>query len=116
MAKPLPGLAPVAVQQGRYVGKILCKRLPKKDRPPFRYFDKGTLATIGKAKAIGLFGRFQMSGLTARLAWCFIHILYLVGFRNRLVVLTQWLFSYFASQRSARLISRSLDEEFVHPK
>ncbi len=107
--KPLPGLAPVAVQQGRYVAHILRKRLPKSQRPPFRYFDKGTMATIGKTKAIGTFGKMQFSGLFAWLGWCFVHILYLVGFRNRLVVITQWLFSYFSSQRGARLIYRSTE-------
>jgi len=112
--KPLPGLAPVAVQQGRYVAQILRKRLPKKERPPFVYFDKGTMATIGKTKAIGTFGKIQFSGFIAWLGWCFIHILYLIGFRNRLVVLMQWLFSYFSSQRGARLINRPIDEELPH--
>lgn len=109
--KPLPALAPVAVQQGRYLAKILRRRLPKKERPPFVYFDKGTMATIGKTKAIGMFGKFQFSGFIAWLAWCFVHVLYLIGFRNRTVVLTQWLFSYFSSQRGARLINRSIDED-----
>lgn len=109
--KPLPGLASVAIQQGRYVAHILRKQLPKKERPPFRYFDKGTMATIGKTKAIGMFGKIQFSGFLAWLAWCFVHILYLIGFRNRLIVITQWLFSYFSSQRGARLINRSIEEE-----
>lgn len=109
--KPLPGLAPVAVQQGRYVAQILRKRLAKSDRPPFIYFDKGSMATVGKTKAIGMFGKIQFSGFIAWVAWCFIHILYLIGFRNRLVVITQWLFSYFSSQRGARLINRPIDEE-----
>ena len=112
--KPLPGLAPVAVQQGRYAAQIIRKRLPKKERPPFVYFDKGTMATIGKTKAIGTFGKIQFSGFIAWLGWCFVHILYLVGFRNRLVVVMQWLFSYFSSQRGARLINRSIDEEMPH--
>lgn len=112
--KPLPGLAPVAVQQGRYVAQILRKRLPKASRPPFIYFDKGTMATIGKTKAIGTMGKIQFSGLIAWLGWCFVHILYLIGFRNRLVVLMQWLFSYFSSQRGARLINRPIDEEMPH--
>lgn len=112
--KPLPALAPPAVQQGRYVAQILRQRLPKNERPPFAYFDKGTMATIGKTKAIGMLGKLQFSGFIAWLAWCFIHILYLIGFRNRLVVLTQWLISYFSSQRGARLINRSIDEEFPH--
>ncbi|HEY4255501.1 MAG TPA: NAD(P)/FAD-dependent oxidoreductase [Chlamydiales bacterium] len=109
--KPLPALAPVAVQQGRYVGQILRKRLPKEERPPFNYLDKGTMATIGKTKAIGMFGKIQFSGFIAWLAWCFVHILYLIGFRNRLSVLIRWLFSYFSSQRGARLINRSIEGE-----
>lgn len=112
--KPLPGLAPVAVQQGKYVAMILRKNLPKSQRPPFKYLDKGTMATIGKTKAIGMFGKIPFSGFIAWLAWCFIHILYLVGFRNRMVVITQWLFSYFSSQRGARLISSPIDEEMPH--
>ncbi len=111
--KPLPALAPVAVQQGRYVARILRKRIPKNARPPFRYLDKGSMATIGRTKAIGMFGKIQFSGFIAWLAWCFIHIMYLIGFRNRLTVLMQWLFSYFSTQRGARLINRSLDEELA---
>lgn len=109
--KPLPGLAPVAIQQGRYVAEIVRRRLPKTARPPFKYRDKGSMATIGKTKAIGTFGRLQFSGLIAWFGWCFIHIFYLIGFRNRLAVLTQWLFAYFSSQRGARLIYRPIDEE-----
>ena len=114
--KPLPGLAPVAVQQGRYVGHILRKRLPREKRPPFRYFDKGTMATIGKTKAIATFGKMQFSGLIAWFGWCFIHVMYLIGFRNRLTVITQWLFSYFSSQRGARLIYRSTDIQVSRKK
>ncbi len=109
--KPLPGLAPVAVQQGRYIAKIIRKGVPIQERPPFKYFDKGTMATIGKTKAVGMFGKIQFSGFIAWIGWCFVHILYLIGFRNRLTVLTQWLFSYFSNQRGARLINRSIDDE-----
>lgn len=109
--KPLPALAPVAVQQGRYVAHILRRKLTKENRPPFVYFDKGTMATIGKTKAIGTFGKFQFSGFFAWLGWCFVHILYLIGFRNRMMVLVHWLFAYFGSERGARLINRSIDEE-----
>jgi NADH dehydrogenase len=110
---PLPGLAPVAVQQGRYVATILRRAFAKANRPPFRYVDKGTMATVGKTKAIGMFGSIQFSGFIAWLAWCFVHIFFLIGFRNRLIVLMQWLFCYFSPQRGARLINRSLDEELV---
>lgn len=113
--KPLPGLAPVAVQQGRYVAKIIQRRLPKEERPPFRYFDKGTMATIGKTKAVGMFGKTQFSGFLAWLGWCFVHVAYLIGFRNRIIVLTEWLFSYFSARRGARLINRSIEEEFSTP-
>ncbi len=106
-----PALAPVAVQQGRYVADLLIKGLTKTARPRFRYFDKGSMATIGKTKAIGMFGKVQFYGFIAWLAWCFVHILYLIGFRNRLIVITQWLFSYYSSQRGARLINRSIEEE-----
>ncbi len=109
--KVLPALAPVAVQQGRYVAQILRRKLTKEERPPFSYFDKGTMATIGKTKAIGMFGKIQFSGFGAWLAWCFVHILYLIGFRNRFIVLTRWLMSYFSSARGARLINRSIEGE-----
>ena len=114
--KPLPGLAPVAVQQGRYVAHLLRKKFPPQVRPPFAYLDKGTMATIGRTKAIGMFGKIQFSGFIAWLGWCFVHILYLIGFRNRLIVLTQWLFSYFTPLRGARLINRSIDEELSKPR
>lgn len=114
--KSIPGLAPAAVQQGRYVAHIIRKRLPLDKRPPFRYFDKGTMATVGKTKAVGMFGKLQFSGFIAWLGWCFIHIFYLIGFRNRLTVLTQWLFSYFSSQRGARLINRSIEDDLPPPK
>lgn len=111
--KPLPGLASVAIQQGRFVAHMIRRKWAKKDRPPFRYFDKGMMATIGKTKAIGLFGKIQFSGFTAWLAWCFVHIMYLIGYRNRVIVLIHWLASYFTRQRGARLIYRSIDEEMA---
>ena len=111
--KPLPGLAPVAVQQGRYVAHLIRKQAIGKQHPDFRYRDKGSMATVGKAKAVGMFGTMQFSGFIAWLAWSFVHIFYLIGFRNRLIVLTQWIFNYFSPQRGARLINRSLDEELA---
>lgn len=107
----LPALAPVAVQQGRYVANLLHRNIPKEKRSPFRYIDKGTMATIGKTKAVGMFGKVRFSGFIAWLAWCFVHIMYLIGFRNKLIVLTQWLFAYYSGQRGARLINRSIEEE-----
>jgi NADH:ubiquinone reductase (H+-translocating) len=109
--KFFPALAPVAVQQGRYVANLIKRKLAKEQRPPFRYFDKGTMATVGKTKAVGMFGRFKFSGIFAWFGWCFVHIMYLIGFRNKLIVLTQWLFAYFTGKRGARLINRSIEEE-----
>lgn len=110
---PLPALAPVALQQGRYVAKIVKKKIKKEDRRPFKYFDKGSMATIGKSKAIGLFKGIPFKGLLAWLAWSFIHVVYLIGFRNRLSVLAQWIFAYYSSQRGGRLITKSLDDELM---
>lgn len=111
----LPGVAPVAVQQGRYVAKILRKKLPPDKRPPFKYFDKGNLATIGTKKAVGSYKKIQFSGFIAWFAWAFIHIMYLVNFRNRIVVFTQWFFSYFTGQKGARLINRGIDQKPKKP-
>jgi NADH dehydrogenase len=105
MGKPLPGLAPVAMQQGRYVAEAIRRRLAHLPTPSFRYRDKGNLATVGRAFAIVDFGWLRMSGFLAWLAWLGVHIAYLIGFRNRVVVLFQWAWSYFTSQRGARLIT-----------
>jgi NADH dehydrogenase len=114
--KPLPGLAPVAVQQGKYVAYVIRKQLPHEQRPPFRYLDKGTMAIIGKTKTIATFGKLQFHGIIAWLGWCFVHIMYLIGFRNRFTVMIQWFISYFSSQRGARLINRSIEDEMPHKK
>lgn len=108
---PLPGIAPVAIQQGKYVAKIIKKRLIKEKRPPFRYFDKGQMATIGRAKAVAMIGKLKMSGLIAWLAWSFIHIVYLVNFRSRVMVMMEWFFWYLTGHRNVRLIVPSIDEE-----
>ncbi|NNM43664.1 MAG: NAD(P)/FAD-dependent oxidoreductase, partial [Chlamydiae bacterium] len=108
---PLPGIAPTAIQQGKYVGKIIKKEISKEKRKPFSYFDKGSMATIGKGEAIAMIGKIQFSGLLAWLAWCFIHIVYLIGFRNRLSVIIEWLRVYFTGQRGSRLIYGSIDKE-----
>ena len=101
----LPGLAPVAMQQGRYVAHVIQKRLGGESFPPFHYFDKGSLATIGRAAAVGTFGKIRVFGWFAWLAWLFIHLMYLVEFDNRLLVLTQWAWNYFTKNRGARLIT-----------
>jgi NADH dehydrogenase len=107
--KPLPGVAPVAIQQGRHVAQNVARDLAGRPRRPFRYRDKGSLAVIGRAQAIASFGRFRMSGFLAWLAWCFVHILFLIGFRNRALVLFEWAWAYFTDQRGARLITGPVD-------
>lgn len=102
--KVLPGIAPVAIQQGEYVAKVIRKKIPAEKRKPFSYFDKGMMATIGKGRAIAKVGKLKMSGHIAWLAWCFIHVLYLISFSNRLFVLLQWLWLYLFNERRNRLI------------
>jgi NADH dehydrogenase len=109
--KPLPGIAPVAIQQGKFVAKVIRKQLSKEHRKPFKYFDKGSMATIGKAKAIAMVGKMQLSGLLAWLMWCFIHIVYLIGFRSRLSVMIEWIFFYLTGQRGARVIYSSVEDQ-----
>jgi NADH:ubiquinone reductase (H+-translocating) len=106
---PLPGVAPVAMQQGRYVGAAIGALLGGGRVAPFRYVDKGNLATIGRAAAIADFGRLRLSGWTAWVLWLFIHILYLVGFRNRIQVFLHWAFQYLTFNRGARLITGGRD-------
>ena len=128
--KLLPGVAPVALQQGDYVAKIIRREIksgqgaPSKlgvpvlasvarsgevagIRPPFHYWDKGSLATIGRAAAVAEFGKIHISGFIAWLAWLFVHILFLIGFRNRVLVFIQWAWSYVTYERGARLITGS---------
>lgn len=103
--KPLPGVAQVAMQQGRYVSKVITNRESRRSAPPpFRYFDKGTMAVIGRGYAIVDSRALKLSGLFAWLAWAFIHLLYLPAFGNRLRVSTQAMWSYFTRQRSSQLI------------
>ncbi len=103
--KPLPGLCPVAMQQGRHVAEIIARAKAKADREPFAYVDKGTMATIGRSRAIAMTGRMRLRGFLAWLAWLFVHLLFLIGFRNRFVVLFTWAWSYFSYKRGARLIT-----------
>ncbi|HEX4965923.1 MAG TPA: NAD(P)/FAD-dependent oxidoreductase [Thermoanaerobaculia bacterium] len=103
--KVLPGLAPAAIQTGRTAARNVLATLHGKARETFRYFDKGQLATIGKRKAIGKIGRLELTGYLAWLGWLFVHILYLVGFKNRLFVFVQWVWSYLFSKRGSRLIT-----------
>jgi NADH dehydrogenase len=103
----LPGVAPVAIQQGQWVAKAIARDLTHRPRGVFRYRDKGNLATIGRAAAVADFGMLKLSGYFAWLAWLFVHILYLIGFRNRLLVMIQWAWSYMTYERGARLITGS---------
>lgn len=112
--KPLPGIAPTAIQQGHYVAKLIREQIPQDKRKPFSYFDKGSMATIGKCKAVAMVGKLYFSGIMAWLAWCFIHIVYLIGFRNRFTVMMHWIAIFFTGQRGVRLIYRSIDQ--VIPK
>ena len=105
--EPLPGVAPVAIQQGQAAAENARRRLSGAPTVPFRYRDKGSMATIGYAAAVAVIGRFAFSGRLAWLAWLFVHIMSLIGFRNRLSVLFQWAWATFTYQRSARLITGS---------
>src|SRR5262249_9498603 len=98
--KPLPGVAPVAMQQGRYVADLIQRRLAgQPPLPPFRYHDRGSMATIGHAAAVADLGSLRLSGYLAWLAWLFVHIIYLIEFENRMLVLFQWAWNYFTRNR-----------------
>jgi NADH dehydrogenase len=107
--KPVPGVSPAAMQMGKHVAKIIeneCRHGTQSvARAPFEYWDKGTMATIGRSAAVALIGKIKLSGMIAWLAWLFIHLIFLIGFRNRTSVLFQWMYSYFSYKRSARLIT-----------
>jgi NADH dehydrogenase len=120
----VPGVAPAAIQEGQFVAKLVREEIDIRShrsgeapgspcaevvagRPKFHYWDKGSLATIGRAAAIGEFGKIHVSGFIAWLAWLFIHIFFLIGFRNRILVFIQWAWSYFTYERGARLITGS---------
>tara|TARA_Y100000588_G_scaffold252104_1_gene266674 strand:+ start:7172 stop:8452 length:1281 start_codon:yes stop_codon:yes gene_type:complete len=102
--KALPAIAPVAMQQGRHIAKNILNELNSRPRINFRYKDKGQMATIGRKKAIAELGTLRFSGFLAWITWLFIHIFYLSGFKNRIIVLIQWAYSYFSFARGARLI------------
>jgi len=104
--KPLPGVAPVAMQQGRYVARLIQRRLAgRATAAPFRYFNKGNLATVGRNRAVAEFGEFHISGFLAWFTWVFVHLMYLVEFENRLLVFTEWVYNYVTRNRGARLIT-----------
>src|SRR5262249_38077254 len=97
--RPLPGVSPVAMQEGRYVARALLARVQGRTLPPFHYFDKGILAVIGRGAAVADIAGLHLGGLFAWLTWCFVHIFYLIGFRNRFVVMFEWAWAYASYQR-----------------
>jgi NADH dehydrogenase len=101
----VPGVAPAAIQQGKATAHNITRDLQGNPRQDFHYVNKGSLATIGRAAAIAQFGKIHISGFVAWLSWLFVHIFFLIGFRNRLIVLIQWAWSYFTYERGARLIT-----------
>jgi NADH dehydrogenase len=103
--EPVPGVAPAAMQMGALAAKNIRRDLEQRERVPFRYRNKGDLATIGRYRAIANFGRVQLTGSLAWWFWLFLHIMYLAGFRNRVSVLVEWAYSYFTYERGARLIT-----------
>ena len=105
---PVPGVAPAAMQQGRHAAANLLRRIRGEETVPFRYVDKGSLATIGRRSAVAEIGKVRLSGWIAWLAWLGIHVVFLLGFRNRLMVLIQWAWAYVTFQRGARLITGSI--------
>lgn len=103
--KPLPGVSPVAMQQARTVAKSIVHAMHHQPHERFEYFDKGTMATIGRSRAVAQTGSLRLTGFTAWMAWLVVHIFYLIGFRNRIAVLANWAYAYFAYRRGARLIT-----------
>jgi NADH dehydrogenase len=104
---PLPGVAPVAMQQGRYVALAIRKKLRGEAMSPFKYFNKGNLATIGRNRAVADFGFLRVAGFLAWFLWVFVHLMYLVEFQNRLLVFVEWVYDYITRNRGARLITGS---------
>jgi NADH:ubiquinone reductase (H+-translocating) len=112
--KPLPGTAPVAMQQGRYLARTIRADLAGKPRQPFHFIEKGQMATIGRSRAVAEIGRLKIAGFPAWLLWLVVHIYYLTGFQNRLLVVLQWAWSYATFRRGARLIVNK--EWRIHPE
>ncbi len=116
MGKPLPGTAPVAIQQGKYVASILKESISSANRAPFHYHDKGSMATIGKGKAIAAIGKVEFGGFLAWLAWGAIHVAYLIGFRSRFSVFLEWVIVFCTGQRGVRIITKEIDPELPRKK
>jgi NADH dehydrogenase len=111
--KPVPGVSPAAMQMAKHVARLIERELvpgKKPSRPPFQYRDKGSMATIGRSAAVAKMGRLEFSGFPAWLAWLGVHLIFLIGFRNKLAVLLQWAYAYFTYKRGARIITGLSDE------
>ncbi len=113
--QPLPGVSPVAMQQGRHAARNILRMIKNREPQRFHYWDKGSMATIGRNKAVADLNFVHLSGLPAWLVWLFVHIIFLVGFRNRLAVLFQWAWAYFTFNAGARLITRNFQSETRPP-
>jgi len=113
--QPLPGVSPVAMQQGRHAARNILRMIANRKPQRFRYWDKGSMATIGRNKAVADLNFVHLSGLPAWLVWLFVHIIFLVGFRNRIAVLFQWAWAYFTFNKGARLITRNFQSEMRPP-
>ena len=114
---PLPGVAQVAIQQGRYAGRLIHRRLAGMPAPPpFRYFDKGNMAVVGKGFAVLQSGNFQLSGFAAWLAWAQVHLHFLAQRSLRLSVFVQWIWTYFTGQRGSRIIVNPRESDLINPK
>jgi NADH dehydrogenase len=113
--KPLPGVSPVAMQQGRHAARNVLAMIDNRNPQRFRYFDKGSMATIGRNRAVADLRLIHLSGLPAWLAWLFVHIIFLVSFRHRILVLIQWAWAYFTFDAGARLITRNFQAECRPP-
>jgi NADH dehydrogenase len=109
--EPLPGVSPVAIQQGRHAARNILATIKGRNPRRFHYWDKGNIATIGRDKAVADLKFIHLSGLPAWVAWLFVHIVFLIGFRNRLLVLFQWAWAYFTFDKGARLITRNFQSE-----
>ena len=112
---PLPGVSPVAMQQGRHAARNVLAMIDGRKPQRFRYWDKGSMATIGRNKAVADLRILHLSGIPAWLVWLFVHIIFLVGFRNRLAVLTEWAWAYLTFNKGARLITRNFQAETRPP-
>jgi NADH dehydrogenase len=111
--KPVPGVAPAAMQQGRHAAANILRSIRGEPLKPFHYFDRGTLATIGRAAGVADLRGLQLSGLIAWLAWLAVHIWFLIGFRNRLVVILEWARAYLTHERQVRLITEEVEKVFT---